>query len=70
MAVSNSCANPLVYGSYAIDFRKDCCRCFLPYPSAGSSSRRIEVGYELANRNNNGNSFLRGLYTRRWRPGL
>ncbi|XP_044019995.1 gonadotropin-releasing hormone II receptor-like isoform X1 [Aphidius gifuensis] len=53
MAVSNSCANPLVYGSYAIDFRKECCRCFLPYPTA-SSSRRMEGAYELANRNANG----------------
>ncbi|KAK9752136.1 7 transmembrane receptor (rhodopsin family) [Popillia japonica] len=27
MAVSNSCMNPLVYGSYAIKFPKNCCRC-------------------------------------------
>lgn len=63
MAVSNSCANPLVYGSYAIDFRKECCRCFLPYPTA-SSTRRMEGAYELANRNNNGNLFLRNLRTK------
>ncbi|XP_014217432.1 gonadotropin-releasing hormone II receptor-like [Copidosoma floridanum] len=30
MAVSNSCANPLVYGCYTIDLKKECCRCFLP----------------------------------------
>ncbi|KAJ8668939.1 hypothetical protein QAD02_000198, partial [Eretmocerus hayati] len=28
MAVGNSCANPLVYGAYAIDFKKECCHCF------------------------------------------
>ena len=28
MAVGNSCANPLVYGSYAVDLKKECCRCF------------------------------------------
>lgn len=27
MAVSNSCMNPLVYGSYAINFRKEFCKC-------------------------------------------
>ncbi|XP_046679197.1 adipokinetic hormone/corazonin-related peptide receptor variant I-like [Homalodisca vitripennis] len=27
MAVSNSCMNPLVYGSYAIDCRRPCCQC-------------------------------------------
>lgn len=27
MAVSNSCMNPLVYGSYAMNFRKECGRC-------------------------------------------
>ncbi|XP_043474123.1 gonadotropin-releasing hormone II receptor-like [Leptopilina heterotoma] len=32
MAVGNSCANPLVYGSYAVDLKKECCRCFLPFP--------------------------------------
>ncbi|XP_033225943.1 gonadotropin-releasing hormone II receptor-like [Belonocnema kinseyi] len=30
MAVGNSCANPLVYGSYAVDLKKECCRCFFP----------------------------------------
>ncbi|KAF6210558.1 hypothetical protein GE061_013664, partial [Apolygus lucorum] len=28
MAVSNSCMNPLVYGSYAMNFRKECRNCF------------------------------------------
>ncbi|XP_046744200.1 adipokinetic hormone/corazonin-related peptide receptor variant I-like [Diprion similis] len=28
MAVGNSCANPLVYGSYAVNFRQECSRCF------------------------------------------
>jgi hypothetical protein len=28
MAVSNSCMNPLVYGSYAINFRRECKLCF------------------------------------------
>ncbi|XP_063215519.1 adipokinetic hormone/corazonin-related peptide receptor variant I-like [Bacillus rossius redtenbacheri] len=28
MAVSNSCMNPLVYGSYAINFRRECGHCF------------------------------------------
>ncbi|XP_068081832.1 adipokinetic hormone/corazonin-related peptide receptor variant I-like [Anabrus simplex] len=28
MAVSNSCMNPLVYGSYAMNFRRECSRCF------------------------------------------
>ncbi|XP_077288091.1 adipokinetic hormone/corazonin-related peptide receptor variant I-like [Arctopsyche grandis] len=27
MAVSNSCMNPLVYGSYAMNFRRECARC-------------------------------------------
>lgn len=27
MAVSNSCMNPVVYGSYAINFRKEFCKC-------------------------------------------
>ncbi|GLH05345.1 Cardioacceleratory peptide receptor [Gryllus bimaculatus] len=27
MAVSNSCMNPLVYGSYALNCRRDCARC-------------------------------------------
>lgn len=27
MAVSNSCMNPLVYGSYAMNLRKECWRC-------------------------------------------
>ncbi|GLV31176.1 Adipokinetic hormone receptor [Carabus blaptoides fortunei] len=27
MAVSNSCMNPMVYGSYAMNFRKECSRC-------------------------------------------
>ncbi|XP_023288386.1 gonadotropin-releasing hormone II receptor [Orussus abietinus] len=30
-AIVNACANPMVYGSYAVDFRKECRRCFLPY---------------------------------------
>lgn len=33
MAVSNSCMNPLVYGSYAMNFRRECarcCGCFFP----------------------------------------
>lgn len=33
MAVSNSCVNPLVYGSYAMNFKRECrycCRCFWP----------------------------------------
>ncbi|XP_058809239.1 adipokinetic hormone/corazonin-related peptide receptor variant I-like isoform X2 [Phymastichus coffea] len=33
MAVGNSCANPLVYGSYAIDFKKEFCRCFQSFTS-------------------------------------
>lgn len=28
MAVSNSCMNPLVYGSYALNFRRECTTCF------------------------------------------
>lgn len=28
MAVSNSCMNPMVYGSYAMNFRKECSKCF------------------------------------------
>ncbi|CAB0002035.1 unnamed protein product, partial [Nesidiocoris tenuis] len=28
MAVSNSCMNPLVYGSYAMNFRQECRSCF------------------------------------------
>ncbi|XP_024081307.1 gonadotropin-releasing hormone II receptor-like [Cimex lectularius] len=28
MAVSNSCMNPLVYGSYAMNFRRECRTCF------------------------------------------
>lgn len=27
MAVSNSCMNPLVYGSYAMNLRRECWRC-------------------------------------------
>jgi hypothetical protein len=45
MAVGNSCANPIVYGSYAIDLKKECCRCFLP-----SSSRKANVDVNLIQR--------------------
>ncbi|XP_011500125.1 PREDICTED: gonadotropin-releasing hormone II receptor-like isoform X1 [Ceratosolen solmsi marchali] len=45
MAVGNSCANPLVYGSYAIDLKKECCRCFLP-----STSRKSNVDVNLIQR--------------------
>ncbi|OXU17841.1 hypothetical protein TSAR_015270, partial [Trichomalopsis sarcophagae] len=38
MAVGNSCANPLVYGSYAIDLKKECCRCFLPCTTTKSNA--------------------------------
>uniref|UniRef100_A0ABD2XC43 G-protein coupled receptors family 1 profile domain-containing protein n=1 Tax=Trichogramma kaykai TaxID=54128 RepID=A0ABD2XC43_9HYME len=47
MAVGNSCANPLVYGSYAIDLKKECCRCFLPCTTA---SRRSNVDVHLIQR--------------------
>ncbi|XP_031779949.1 ACP receptor isoform X1 [Nasonia vitripennis] len=38
MAVGNSCANPLVYGSYAIDLKKECFRCFLPCTTTKSNA--------------------------------
>lgn len=41
MAVGNSCANPLVYGSYAVDLKKECCRCFLPC----SKNTKSDINY-------------------------
>ncbi|GJQ69040.1 GPRGNR3 [Trypoxylus dichotomus] len=49
MAVSNSCMNPLVYGSYAINFPKNCCRCFWCCKCQADStinSRVVNLGVE------------------------
>lgn len=48
MAVVNSCANPLVYGSFAVDLKKECCRCFLPY---SSDMDRPQIAVRLIHRN-------------------
>lgn len=54
MAVGNSCANPLVYGSYAVNFREECCRCFLPY---NNNTDRSQTEVKLVKRNT-GNIFF------------
>ncbi|XP_043277457.1 gonadotropin-releasing hormone II receptor-like isoform X2 [Venturia canescens] len=48
MAVGNSCANPLVYGSYAVNLREECCRCFLPY---NNNPDRSQTEVRLVKRN-------------------
>ncbi|XP_020712343.2 adipokinetic hormone/corazonin-related peptide receptor variant I-like [Athalia rosae] len=47
MAVGNSCANPLVYGSYVVNFRRECTRCFYPRQSA-SPPHQENAGVRLA----------------------
>ncbi|XP_017786856.1 PREDICTED: cephalotocin receptor 2-like [Nicrophorus vespilloides] len=49
MAVANSCMNPLVYGSYAINFRKElsrccCCCCHTNSPEHRPKGQRITAG--------------------------
>ncbi|XP_076041535.1 adipokinetic hormone/corazonin-related peptide receptor variant I-like isoform X2 [Oratosquilla oratoria] len=44
MAVSNSCVNPLVYGSYTVNFRNEFSRCFKrDQPPHGNSSALLKM---------------------------
>nr|XP_014289173.1 uncharacterized protein LOC106688967 [Halyomorpha halys] len=64
MAVSNSCMNPLVYGSYAMNFRRECQTCFcylfnsnqhLQRRSTGSGRTRSSTVAAFGNLNHNRN---------------
>lgn len=48
MAVSNSCVNPLVYGSYAIDFKRECSRCCAWSVRSGQKLARVSTGESAA----------------------
>ncbi|XP_068249015.1 adipokinetic hormone/corazonin-related peptide receptor variant I-like isoform X2 [Palaemon carinicauda] len=59
MAVSNSCVNPIVYGTYTINLRKELNRCFgrkakppvLARKSTGSTAMRTTVTAQLSSSN-------------------
>ncbi|XP_044733757.1 gonadotropin-releasing hormone II receptor-like [Chrysoperla carnea] len=67
MAVSNSCMNPLVYGSYAMNLRRECCN-FLccSSPQNSTPQNRYSANYNLPNtvivQNENGDQ--RSVYRR------
>nr|XP_053649506.1 adipokinetic hormone/corazonin-related peptide receptor variant I-like [Cherax quadricarinatus]XP_053649507.1 adipokinetic hormone/corazonin-related peptide receptor variant I-like [Cherax quadricarinatus] len=68
MAVSNSCVNPLVYGTYTINFRNELNRCFgrktkppvLARKSTGSTAMRTTVTAQLTS---TGNTFRMSTHT-------
>ncbi|XP_024946292.1 gonadotropin-releasing hormone II receptor isoform X2 [Cephus cinctus] len=58
-AVGNSCANPLIYGSYSVEFRRECCKRFFLY----GSSPKVDMEMKLVRRSTVGSGQTRSTMT-------